>query len=173
MADDNLPPPSRIVREAMQQREDMRTIIQQYATGKAETERLTVRVYRYLKRSEGGERLKEYFLKKRSSYRRSAAARLVTTPLGEDPDPIVDLLASGGLPIVSVTKGTGDSRKAYSYWYNRIRRESPRDLAYVKSREDAPDLTLPDAEERAERPVGDDELFNIRPHELLESISRP
>lgn len=111
---DQLPDPPDVVEEAIQNRTSIADIAGQYASKKKAKNRLVVRVYRYLKRMPGGEKLKKYLLNKSSWHRLNAAARLSCPALKEEdkPDPIIDLMAEGGVPIVSLSRDTCEKRNA-------------------------------------------------------------
>lgn len=161
-----LPDPSKVVEESLQERSPLRDVIKRYTTSGKEADRLTMRVYRYLDDNPGGKRIKEYMLKRRSSYRLNAAARLVTTALEGEEDPIVGLMAEGGVPLVSIASGREPYRKTYNYWCTRVNRDRPSALSYVHKKEENPDLSIKidDSRRVAHRPPAN--YFDISEHEL-------
>lgn len=163
-----------IVAEAIENRTSISDIAGQYARTSTEKNSTVVRVYRYLKRMPGGERLKKYLLKESSWHRLNAAARLVAPALKKDPDnnssqsdssedPMLDLIVEGGVPIVSLSRGAGEKRNAYSYWYTYISRNRPKAIDYVLGKE-APSLELDKSGHSADG--GSTQYFDITTHEF-------
>lgn len=114
---DNLPDPPDVVEEAIEGQTSIADIAGQYTRKEKAKNRLVVRVYRYLKRTPGGEKLKKYLLNDGSWHRLNAAARLTCEALQEEDedDPIIDLMAEGGVPIVALSRKAGEKRNTYSY----------------------------------------------------------
>lgn len=162
----DLPAPSDVVTEALKGRSALRDVIKRYTSTGKEADRLTMRVYRYLEGNPGGEKIKEYLLKHSSGYRLNAAARLVTTAIDGEESSIIDLMAEGGVPIVSLSSGLESNRNTYNFWYTKIKRARPGALSYVQKKEDTPDLSIKiDDSRRADhRPSAN--YFSISEHEL-------
>ncbi|MCS4157787.1 hypothetical protein [Salinibacter ruber] len=161
-----LPDPASVVEESLEERSALRDVIKRYTKSDKEADRLTMRVYRYLDDNPGGQKIKEYMLKRRSSYRLNAAARLVTTAMEGESDPIVDLMAEGGVPLVSIASGRDSHRNTYDYWYTRVNRIRPSALSYVQKKEKTPELSIQidDSRRVAHRPPAN--YFDISEHEL-------
>jgi hypothetical protein len=162
---DDLPDPPDVVEEAIENRTSISDIAGQYTRKDKAKNRLVVRVYRYLKRMPGGEQLKRYLLNDGSWHRLNAAARL-TCPALEDEeeeeseDPIIELMAEGGVPIVSLSRGASDKRNVYSFWYAQISRNRPEAIDYVLEKQ-APALQLRETE--SESGQGSTQFFDITP----------
>lgn len=171
---DDVPDAPKIVKEAIQNKTSISDIAGRHTGTSKAKNRVVVRVYRYLKRMPGGEKLKEYLLNDRSWYRLNAAARLVAPALKNDSpesdsdednneDPILDLIAEGGVPIVSLSRGSEDKRNTYSYWYMHISRNRPTAIDYVLGKE-APSLQL--GEDDRSEGGGSTQYFDITTHEF-------
>lgn len=162
----DLPDPESVVTESLEERSALRDVIKRYTTSGKEADRLTMRVYRYLDDNKGGDAIKEYMLKHRSGYRLNAAARLVSTALVEEEDPIVEIMAEGGVPLVSISSGRKPYRNTYNYWYTRVKRTRPSALSYVQKKDKTPDLSIDieDSRRVAHRPPAN--YFEISDYEL-------
>jgi hypothetical protein len=166
---DPIPDPPDVVAEAIQGKTSISDIAGKYARKDKTKNRLVVRVYRYLKRMPGGEKLKKYLLNDGSWHRLNAAARLTCSASQEDDeDPIIDLMAQGGVPIVALSRGADEKRKVYSYWYAQVKRNRPQAIDYMLDKE-APALQLEDPE--TEDGKGSTQFFDIDTHEFS-SISQ-
>lgn len=172
---DALPDPPDVVEEAIENRTSISEIANQY-TGKDKAKnRLVVRVYRYLKRMPGGEKLKKYLLNDGSWHRLNAAARLTCSALKEetdspekDNDEIISLMAEGGVPIVSLSRGSTKNRNRYSYWYSQISRNRPQAIEYVLDNQ-APALQLQKTGEEGSE-GSTTHFFDISTHEFKSSL---
>lgn len=165
---DDLPESPDVVEEAIQEHTSVSEVISRHARKGKEKNRLMVRVHRYLKRMPGGEKLKEYILNDGSWHRLNAAARLTCSAFPEDDtDPIIDLMAEGGVPIVALSREAGEKRNTYSYWYSQISRNRPKAIDYVLDKE-APALQLRTTEESE---TGSTKFFDISTHEFRSSLS--
>lgn len=162
---DDLPDPPDVVEEAIERRTSISDIAGRYAHKDKEKNRLVVRVYRYLKRTPGGEKLKKYLLNDSSWHRLNAAARLTCPAFKEESsgDPIIDLMAEGGVPIVSLSRGCTENRTRYSYWYAQISRNRPEAIDYVLDKQ-APALQLQKTEAKGSE--GATQFFDISTHEF-------
>jgi hypothetical protein len=143
MKTNDLPNAPSIIKKALQEKCPAIKIIKRYTTGNNEKHKLLARVWRYLDKNSGGDKLKDLLLKQGSQHRLNAAVQLVTPAIEEDNEnPIVNLIADAGVPIMSIAKsGEKDDRSTYSYWYTQLKRTRPEAMDYLKSKE-APDLSL-------------------------------
>lgn len=161
---DNLPDPEQVVEEAIENKTSVSDIAGRYTTGSKSKNRLVVRVHRYLDRTPGGEKLKEYLLKDGSWHRLNASARLVTQVDTESKESsVVELMVNGGVPIVSLSRGAPEKRNTYSFWYTQISRNRPGAIEYVLDKE-APSLELRKTE--AESSGASSQYFDISTHEF-------
>lgn len=162
-----LPNPPSIIKKALEEKKPAIQIIKQYTTGNNEKHKLLARIWRYLDKNSGGEKLKNLLLKQGTRHRLNAAVQLVTPATDDDDgDPIVNLIADAGIPIMSIAKGgKEDERSTYSYWYTQLKRVRPDAMEYVKSNESF-DLSLKKDNILSTNVHVTDNYFQFTDHEL-------
>lgn len=161
----DLPNPPSLIKQAVEKRSPVIDIIKQYTDGDAERHRLLTRTWRYLDKNSGGNRLKDLLLKQGVRHRLKASTQLVVPAAKDDEeDPVLNLIADAGIPILSITQTDTEDRASYSYWYTRLKRMRPEAMKYVKSK-DAPDLSLDNAELLSDQSTADN-YFQFTDHEL-------